>query len=115
MIGNLRAAEVGDVGDQDPELRCTADRNVVDPDAVARDDATARGGVECGEGDTLPVRENGVSFGRHRDDLVFDPGFCDEKLCVGFGQDAAFDVERRPGVVGDENGATHSPQSFSVP
>ena len=108
MVRNLRGAEVGHVRDEDPELGGTVDWNVVDPYAVSRDDAASRGGLECGGRNTLPVRENGVGFRRHRDDLVFAPRFRDEKLCVGFRENPPLDVERRPGVVGDENGAAHS-------
>ena len=78
VIGDLVEAEVRDVHDEDPELGRALDRDVVDADAVARDDDAARRGVERLGGHALPVRQDRVDARGEADQLIGSPGLGDD-------------------------------------
>src|SRR5207244_2531019 len=96
--------------DEDSKRGCPFDRDVVDADAVAGDDEASGRRLERLRRQLPPVRQDRVDAACKLDELGLGTGGRLEQLRPG--EHRPLDLERRPGVVGDEDATPH-PRNYA--
>jgi hypothetical protein len=101
VVAGLVDAEVGDVGDQYPEVGGVLYRDVVDPDPITGHDDAARRNVKSPGRDYFPVRKDRINGGGQANELGLVTALCDCELCPRLREHLALGVQCGPGIICD--------------